>query len=130
MCALRPGPVANRRVVLEICACVCDCVLDTLVQLGNERRNPTLRKRRMTERERSEMKAAHLVEYHHVERGRSRSLLDEPPNVEAPGVGSPVHYLMDGVPIAMECEDDRLALGEQLHEPVGAHAVRMNVGWE
>jgi len=108
-----------------VLAGVGDRFANVVFQFGDQRIRPLAETGRPFERQRGQMEPAHLVEHHHVERGRGRSLLVEATDVEALRVHPAMDDLMDCALIPVEGENHWLVGSKKIDELRLAHPVRM-----
>src|SRR5215212_6056867 len=126
-----PGPVAYFGRVLEVLPRVGGGPCERRLALGDQGRGAVLPLACTAPKHLcGQVVAAHAVENHHVERGRSGALLFETAHVEAVDVDVAVHDLVERALVAVEGEDYRLVGGEELNEARLVHAVRVEFARE
>lgn len=105
-----PSPVADFRQVFEMLSRVSLVPVQHL--LTPFRQRPCLGVIGSPQGFHAQVKAAHLVENDHVERGGCRPFVDESAHVKASRIGTPMDDLVDRSLVAVEGKYDRLGFGK------------------
>src|SRR5262249_53444819 len=115
---------------LEVFVRVEDGFGDAFLARGDQVRGSLAEARHSTNGFGGQVEATHRVQHHHLERRCGRALFVESAHVDAIDIRVPMNDLVDRPLVPMKREDHWLVGGEQFHELVCGHAVRVIAGWE
>src|SRR6185437_10688646 len=108
-----PGPIVDFRRIYKVLAGIGHARGHGLFTGLDQGALPVTLRHRATQSLGRQMKAAHVVEHHHVEGRGRRALLDETPHMKTFRVRTPVDHLMHRPLVSMKREDHMLAQGKQ-----------------